>query len=204
MTLNIRGTKCPVKRKCILYYLKQHKVDIALLQETHLTDSEPDKLKREWVGQVYYSSFTSRARGVAILINKHCPFQLQSQIKDKGGRFVIIQGFINTEPITIVNVYGPNHDDPKSYQEIFLKLMCPSSEIIMAGDFNLVLDPSSDRSSSNSINLTQMLKAEMKDFGLCRLIDFTTKRLKNTHFTPLSMTVTLELTYFLFLQPREV
>lgn len=185
MTLNIRGTKCPVKRKCILYYLKQHKVDIALLQETHLTDSEHDKLKREWVGQVYYSSFTSRARGVAILINKICPFQIQSQIKDKGGRFVIIQGFFSTEPITNVNVYGPNHDDPKSYQDIFLKLMCPSSEIIMAGDFNLVLDPSSDRSSSNSINLTQaakMLKAEMKHYGLVDLWRFHNQKVKEYSF----------------------
>ena len=63
--------------------------------------------------QVYYSSFTSRARGVAILMNRHCPFQIQSQIKDKGGRFAIIQGFINMEPIIIVNMYGPKHDDPK-------------------------------------------------------------------------------------------
>ena len=44
VTLNIRGTKCPVKRKRILNDLKQHKVDIAL-QETHLTDAEHDKLK---------------------------------------------------------------------------------------------------------------------------------------------------------------
>ena len=82
---------------------------------------------------------------------------------------MIIQGFINTEPITIVNVYGPNYDDHTFHQDIFLKLTCPSSEIIMAGGFNLVLNPYSDRSSSNSINLTQaakMLKSEMKDFGL--------------------------------------
>ena len=70
-------------------------------------------------------------------------------------------------------------------KDIFLKLMCPSSEIIMAGDFNLVLDPSSDISSSNSINLTQeakMLKAEMKHFGLVDLWTFHNKNIKEYSF----------------------
>uniref|UniRef100_A0A673W1Y0 Endonuclease/exonuclease/phosphatase domain-containing protein n=1 Tax=Salmo trutta TaxID=8032 RepID=A0A673W1Y0_SALTR len=117
--------------KRILNYLKQRKVDIALIQETHLNVSKHGKLKREGVP-------------LSLII--------------KGGRFLIIQGSINTEIITIVNVYRPNHDDPAFYQDIFLKLTCPSSEIIMAGDFNLVLNPSCDRSSSNSINLTQTAK----------------------------------------------
>ena len=90
---------------------------------------------------------------------------------------MIIQGSINTEPITIVNVYGPNHDDPTFYQDIFLKLTCPSSEIIMAGGFNLVLDSSNDISSSNSINLTQVAKM-LKDFGLEDIWRFHNQKVK--------------------------
>ena len=63
MTLNIRGTKCPVKRKRILNDLKQHKVDIALLQETHLTDSEHDKLKRMGGPSVLFIFHLSGKRG---------------------------------------------------------------------------------------------------------------------------------------------
>ena len=80
-----------------------------------------------------------------------------------------------------MNVYGPNHDVPTFYQDIFLKLTYTSSEMITAGDFNVALDPSSDRSSSNSINLTQeakMLKAEMKHFGLVDLWRFHNQKVK--------------------------
>lgn len=65
---NVHGIHNPIKRKKILCYLK--KVQIAMLQETHLTDLEQLKLKKDWVGQIYYASFNSRRRGVAILVHK--------------------------------------------------------------------------------------------------------------------------------------
>ena len=70
ISLNVRGIDSPIKRKKILTYLKGHSIDVAFIQETHLSDAEHTKLKRDWVGHVYYSSFTTKARGVAILIHK--------------------------------------------------------------------------------------------------------------------------------------
>lgn len=49
----------------------------------HLKDAEHEKLKREWVGQVFFSSFTSNSRGVCILIHKWVPFILESYINNK-------------------------------------------------------------------------------------------------------------------------
>ncbi|XP_069779157.1 uncharacterized protein [Narcine bancroftii] len=51
-------------------------------EESHLTDKEHLKLKREWVGQVFYSSFNSKAKGVAILVHKNLQFQLQNEEKN--------------------------------------------------------------------------------------------------------------------------
>ena len=34
-----------------------------MLQETHLIDEEHKKLKKDWVGKVYFSSFNSKSRG---------------------------------------------------------------------------------------------------------------------------------------------
>lgn len=82
--------------------LKQQKLDIALLQETNLTDAEHSKLRKEWIGQL------------VIRVNKHCAFQLQSQ-----GRFVIIQGYIDSVPMCIINVYGPNYDNPTFLSRLF-------------------------------------------------------------------------------------
>ena len=68
---NIAGCKHVIKRKKILTYLKQKKADIALVQETHLNEEESAKLKRDWVGQVYFSTFSDRKRGVMILVKKN-------------------------------------------------------------------------------------------------------------------------------------
>lgn len=56
-----------------------------MLQEAHLSDSEHLKLNQDWVGQVYYSSFTAypRKRGTIILINKHLPFIFENQISER-------------------------------------------------------------------------------------------------------------------------
>lgn len=65
-TWNVKGSNKPVKRKAILNSLKKKQTQIALLQETHLTDVEHKKYLREWVGQVYFSSYSTNKRGVII------------------------------------------------------------------------------------------------------------------------------------------
>jgi len=67
---NIQGANNPPKKIKILNYLKKERVDIALLQETHLSKAEHNTLKKDWVGQVFSASYSTRSRGVAIIIRK--------------------------------------------------------------------------------------------------------------------------------------
>jgi len=64
-----------LKKKKVMLCLRKHNIGISLLQETHLTDSEHQNIKKQWPGQVFFSSFTSQSSGVAILIDKNIPFQ---------------------------------------------------------------------------------------------------------------------------------
>ena len=66
--------------------------DIMLLQETHLSSSQEAKIRRRWQGNIYSAPFTSQARGVMILIDKSIPFHVTRVIKDKTGRYIILQG----------------------------------------------------------------------------------------------------------------
>ncbi len=75
-TWNIKGSHSPIKRKKVLLTLKKENVDIALLQETHLNDKEHLKMQQCGLEHVYFSSFTSKSRGVAILIRKSPSFRL--------------------------------------------------------------------------------------------------------------------------------
>lgn len=142
---NVRGIHHPVKRKKILTYLKKEGVKIAFLQETHLRDTEHIKLKREWVGQVLFSSFASNSRGVCILIHKSLPFKVEKCIQDVGGRYVIVKGLLFGKYITLMNMYCPPNHPP----EIITKAVAQFAEVecelaIIGGDFNCLLDPQMD------------------------------------------------------------
>ena len=67
VTYNVHGLNHPIKRKKVMSQLKKMQCSIALLQETHLTDTEHNKLRREWVNLVYSASH-GKTRGVDILI----------------------------------------------------------------------------------------------------------------------------------------
>lgn len=146
ISLNVKGINNAVKRKKILNWFKKEKVSVALLQETHLTDDEHRKLHREWVGQVYYSSFSSSKRGVAILINKNTPFTLEKCITDDQGRYVILRGYLYGENIMLGCIYAPN----VYVKEFYSKLLAESgsnltSFSVLAGDFNCTMDPETDQ-----------------------------------------------------------
>lgn len=53
ISLNVKGLNHAIKCKKMLTWFKKEKADIALLQESHLTDTEHEKVKREWVDQIY-------------------------------------------------------------------------------------------------------------------------------------------------------
>lgn len=44
--------------------------DIIFLQETHIRPNEQLRLGANWISQVYQATFSSKARGVAILLKK--------------------------------------------------------------------------------------------------------------------------------------
>ncbi len=168
VSFNVNGLNGPVKRKRLLTYLKKLKVDIAFTQETHLTSQEHQKLKREWVGQVISSSFNSRARGVAISVNKNTLLEVIDTIIDPLGRYVFVNCRIFSEKWSLLNLYAPNYDDDMFMQDIFLKIADGQHNVLIGGDFNFCLDPALDKSSktitrSKAAKTTQTF---MKDLNL--------------------------------------
>lgn len=93
-TWNVRGVHSPIKVRKILTCQKKDDIDVAMLQETHLDDSFDEHLKLQQgpFGQVYVSSFTTRSRGVAVLIRKNLSFIISDCVKDLKGCYVTIKG----------------------------------------------------------------------------------------------------------------
>ena len=80
-SLNVRGLGEKSKRKAIFNFFRKSKLDIILVQETHLGDSIQRALwEKEWGGPVYSSNGSTNARGVMILINPKC--QIDEKVTD--------------------------------------------------------------------------------------------------------------------------
>lgn len=169
-TWNVQGLGHVIKMKKILTYLKKQKSDIALLQETRLSDTEHLKLKRDWVGKIYFSSHSQNKKGTAILINKNLPFILEHEEKDSEGRFILITGSILEQHITILNIYAPNNDSPQFMSQMILMFNHHCNGLgFLAGDFNCRMNASLDKSSSANISnpkSSAVLKNVCIDTGL--------------------------------------
>lgn len=135
--------------------LKEMNSKIVFLQETHLLDEEIKRITRRWQGSVYTAAFSSRARGVMTLIHQSVPFQVENVVKDRWGRYLIIQGSLLAEKLNLINLYGPNVDDPKFFVNLFLLLSTLRGKHIIAGDFNCALNPSLDRSTGSDQSHTR-------------------------------------------------
>lgn len=117
---NCRGLNKLTKVKQVMSRIKSLKSKVVFLQETHLLSEDVSKIARRWQGQVLSAPYTTHARGVMILIHKSVPLRVQNVVKDSAGRYIMVQGRLLSETITLINVYGPNEDDPKFYDSLFI------------------------------------------------------------------------------------
>lgn len=169
ITWNLKGMGNLTKRKKVLSYLNDKKIDIAFLQETHLLPLAHEQLQRGWVGKVFYSSFTSNSRGVAILVHKKVSFIPEVIKQDINGRYIFVKGLMDRKEIVFMNCYCPNFDDPDFINELTFMLMNYRTPIFWGGDFNCILDPKLDRSSQKAHSLSNMSLALLnntQDMGL--------------------------------------
>ena len=72
-------------------------------------DTSDEKFwKTQWGESAWFSSFSS----IATLIRNSVSVKVNSVIKDPNGRYLILSAFLNNISMTLVNLYGPNQDDP--------------------------------------------------------------------------------------------
>ena len=167
---NVNGLHNPIKRGKILSQMKKEKIQVGLIQETHLNDLEHAKLNRMGFKHVYYSSHGSgRRRGVAILLAKGLNYEHIKKVSDTEGRYVMTIGKLEGTVITFLNVYSPPDSNWDFYKKI-INLMATKSQgiVICGGDFNLHLNPKLDVSRGNSELklISKRTNTLMKEMGI--------------------------------------
>ena len=159
LTLNTRGLKNNTKRKTIFKYLKEKKVDIACLQETHVSKNDIDKWEKEWGGEIFFHEGTQHGRGEAVLVSK----RLQGSVKlqEVVDRIMVVTVTSDEQAFTILHVYTPNNAVEKiSFFDTMSDILSKYShhEIVVLGDMNTVISNEADIVSGRPHSKTEVHK----------------------------------------------
>ena len=160
-----------------LYFAKNLLVDVICVQETHLGHAEVSALERQWPYKIFVSAGTNRSRGVLIMYRKGLQVQVLDSKIDPNGRFVVNKIVIQSNEFLLVNIYAPNADCVDFFADIFKIIEAVDvASIMILGDFNLVLDPSIDRTENRqySPNAVDYLLKQIEQYKL-----FDVWRLRN-------------------------
>ena len=145
MSMNCRGLGDVKKRRDVMHFIRSKRFNIVFLQDTHLIENNIPYFDTLWHGKAYHSCFSSRSRGTSILINNNLPYTLIANNKSECGNFHMLVCNIYNETYLLVNIYGPNQDDPAFYKNLNNMIeQCDAEHIIVAGDFNFVIKPDAD------------------------------------------------------------
>ena len=145
ISCNCQGLGNFKKRKDVFHYLRKKKFDVYFLQDTHFEKKIESQIRMEWGYESFFASFNTQSRGVAVLLNNTFDFKVNLIEIDPLGNFIILKLNTMEKIITLINVYGPNRDNPEFYAQINQKIeQYNLTNIIWAGDWNLVLNPHVD------------------------------------------------------------
>ena len=149
LSANCQGLGDNFKRKDVFAYLREKHFSIYCLQDTHFTKGCEHIIRNQWGYDVYFNSFKSNSRGVAILFNNNFEYKVHKERKDNTGNFLALGIELEDINITLITLYGPNTDNPGFYDMISETVESFGYEnIIICGDFNLVLNPTMDYDKS--------------------------------------------------------
>ena len=155
VSLNCQGLGNRQKRKDVFYYLTNKKCSsffffflslffffFFFFCKTPIFLPKMDNfISTEWGYESYFSSYNSNSRGLAILFNNNFEFKVKDIDKGDRGSYIILTVRIKEIDILLVNLYGPNRDEPEFYNTLMEKIMeLDNPNVIMAGDRNMMLD----------------------------------------------------------------
>ncbi len=148
-TLNVRGLREKQKCESVSYWFNSQKIDILCLQETYCTKDFEDKFKYQWLQNAFSIEhcFTdsSHSKGVTIVFRKGLNVKIENVLRSENGRRLLINGIIENQRFSIVNIYAPNIISDriaffKRLSKYIKQHITEDNFLFVCGDFNSVMD----------------------------------------------------------------
>ncbi len=90
LSLNVNGLNSAVKRTRMLEYLHCKSISCALIQETHIKQSDVARFQNKYYKLIAISCAQNKTKGVRILVNQKLNLTIEHLGSDEKGRFVFI------------------------------------------------------------------------------------------------------------------
>lgn len=162
-SLNCQGLGDMQKRRDVFHYLKKKSHNIYCLQDTHFDAKLEKYVSAEWGYSCLFASYQSNARGVAVLFNNNFEFKIKKVDRDINGNYILILLTTMGKDILLVNIYGPNKDNPNFYDNINVKIrQYEKHGLAIVGDWNLVINPYLDYDNYKHVNNPKAAEAVAK------------------------------------------
>lgn len=101
----------PHKRTSVLTFLRHRKIDLALLQETHLLNRGSGRLSNRLYHTVAVSSANSKSKGVAVVSKRNLKIKVLDIWADNTGRIAVAKVELYRRKVAIIAAYAPNKFD---------------------------------------------------------------------------------------------
>ena len=152
LSFNVNGLAGKIKRCSVFERLKKHKC-ILFLQETHSSINTEHIWRAEWGSDIIFCHGQTNSKGVAIMLPSNLSYNINETVKDKDGRFIMLDIDIDDINYILVNVYAPTRDHKKeqiTFIDYVKEQVTQHSEknMILAGDYNFYHDKKLDKQSS--------------------------------------------------------
>ena len=183
---NVRGVRTGEKLRRLAVELLNFDLDIVVLCDTRLNGGAINDLKNFLPEYNFYNNYLDEARrGVSIGFRSSLDIQILDVKKDNEGNFILIRTRYCGKFIIFGGLYGPNVDTPRFYEDLFAEMhSMGQSELLLMGDFNLVLNQNMDTTGylrENNINARQTLLDFIANFALVDI--YRTKFPNNREYT---------------------
>ena len=175
---NIRGLKEYSKLKRVLNKcagkMSKSINSIFQLQETHLEKCDEKRIKVMWRGNYSLSPGGNKSRGCLTIYDTS--WETIENLSDPGGRYTIVTIKKAFGIYTLVNLYAPNEQCVEFFENICQKALeikdKHNSELIISGDFNLVIDSKLDSVNRNQTNNEKIVSEFVKNsFAAIGVVD---------------------------------
>ena len=163
-SFNVKGLADEKKRKEVFNWLREKKMNVYMLQETHFTKENENIIEAEWGFKCIFSNCSSQSCGVALLFNNNFQFVIKNTVCDENGQYIICELELSNERIIVTNFYGLNTDNTLLLESFIDDIdNFNDKPLICGGDWNLVLDEKDKKGGSTKLSHTKN-REKLKSF----------------------------------------